>query len=482
MEMITDIKNKNIRIFPLQTEDFSFVLQADLPSSYLISLFVDKIWINLSQIWVTYIYPLTSFYESFIEKIKFFKEDYFIFYLENFFHSSDYAYNFILKILPELEKYNKKIIIHSLKTPKDKALEIIKNYKNVVLFLSTDIEYFFLELLYKKTKIENIANIIYKDSENKIIINKEEELNYDLWEYILWAYHNKYYTNFPKSKDEIINHRLIDKKRIIDDNIFYAWSNEKYIKNINNLKTDSIMLTTWKWCKYNCSYCYRWAKYKKVRQVPLETIKKDLEYISKLWYKKLYLFDDCFITTNLNRFDEIINLFNNYELDYQIATRYEVCSIEKLEKISNSKIKTFQIWLQSTSINANIESKRIFNKNKFEEVIQKLKDNQKNVYIDLILWLPWETIKDFINTFNYAFSLNPSSIFINQLFLNPKTELYENKEKYWIISQEDEWIKKDFYVSKIISSNNFTKNDIIFAQKYITKIIEKYPNKTIILR
>jgi hypothetical protein len=37
------IKNKKIRLFPLQTEDYSFILQPDLPTSYLISLMVDKI-------------------------------------------------------------------------------------------------------------------------------------------------------------------------------------------------------------------------------------------------------------------------------------------------------------------------------------------------------------------------------------------------------------------------------------------------------
>jgi radical SAM superfamily enzyme YgiQ (UPF0313 family) len=303
-----------------------------------------------------------------------------------------------------------------------------------------------------------------------------------LEDYIIWAYHTKYYTNFPKSKDEIINLRLSKKRNVINDNIFYQWSNEKYIYHLNNLKKTSIMLATWRGCKYNCSYCYRGIKYKNIRQIPIEVIKKDLDYINMLWYKNVYLYDDCFITTNLDRFDLIVDLFNKYDLEYQIATRYEVCTIEILKKIVKSKINIFQIWLQSISIKANLESNRNFNKNNFENVIKELKDNGKKVSIDIILWLPWENLKDFIHTFNYAFSLDPSSIFINQLFLNPKTEIYNNKEKYWIIFQEDIWLKKDFHVSKIMSSNNFTKNDIKFAQEYITKIMQKYPNKNIILR
>ncbi len=242
------------------------------------------------------------------------------------------------------------------------------------------------------------------------------------------------------------------------------------------------MLATWRWCKYNCSYCYRWVKYSNIRQISLETLKKDLDYLTNLKYKYIYIYDDCFITTNLNRLDEIIKLLNNYDFEYQLATRYEVCTSENLLKLSKLNIKRIQIWLQSISLDVNKTIKRWFNKNEFELTIQQIKNLWIKVSLDIILWLPWEWIKWFIKTFNYAVTLNPSNININSLFLNPGTELYKNKKKYWIITKTSNITKNLFHVQSIKSSNSFSIIDIKFARKYVLYYINKLKNINIVLR
>jgi hypothetical protein len=62
---------------------------------------------------------------------------------------------------------------------------MINNFSCIEIFLLTDIEYFFHELLYNKTPINNIANIVYRDENNKIVINNEKEVNYNLEDYII---------------------------------------------------------------------------------------------------------------------------------------------------------------------------------------------------------------------------------------------------------------------------------------------------------
>jgi hypothetical protein len=75
----------------------------------------------------------------------------------------------------------------------------------------------------------------------------------------------------------------------------------------------------------------------------LETIKKDLDYLSELKYEYVSLYDDCFITTNLDRLDELISLLGKYNFIYRISVRFEVCSSEVLDKISKLRIEKIQI-------------------------------------------------------------------------------------------------------------------------------------------
>lgn len=481
---ITNICNSKIRFFPLQTQDIYFILYQDLPSSYLISLLIERIGFHLNQFSIEYVYPFRNYFEYIAPKLENFEEEYFLFFLENYYHSSDYAYNFLLKILTYLEQNNiqKKVIVYTLKSTLPNIKYLFEKFTNVVLVVNTDIEYFFNELLYKKTNILDIWNIYFRDDEGNYHETQNENVDYDLGEYIVWWYHNEYFMSFPKSLDEIIAIRSHEKKLNYNDNIFYQWTNEKYIKTLRNINNDAIMLTTGRWCRFNCTYCYRWVKYSKVRQIPLDMIKKDLDYIQKLGYKNIYLYDDCFVSTNENRLDKIVSLFSEYNFSYQIASRYETLNEINLEKLSWANITVIQVWLQSISKIANRDSKRNIDIEKFKNVIENMKLKGIEISIDLILWLPGDYLKDFLKTFHFAVSLSPSSIFINKLFLNPKTELHSHKSDYGIVTEEDNGMKKDFYVPNILYHDSFSENDIKIAQKYVLIFKEKYPNINIILR
>lgn len=99
------------------------------------------------------------------------------------------------------------------------------------------------------------------------------------------------------------------------------------------------------------------------------------------------------------------------------------------------------------------------------------------ISIDIILWLPWETIKDFISTYNFTLALQPSRIAINTLFINPWISI--DLEKYWIKLNTP----TNYYnVAKIIETNDFSKRDIEKAKIYIRKTMTKFPFIKIILR
>ena len=480
---LLNLKKAQIRIFPFHTNDTSFILYNDLPTSYLLSLLIWKLWFNLNQFVFDYVYHTKKYIDKTLINLSDYKEDYFIFYLENYYHSSNYAMWFLSLVLDKIEELETKphIIIHTIKTPSEEIKKLIEKYDFILLVVNWDFEEFFYKLFWNNSPIEEISNIYYRDDSWKIYINEKANVVSDLDNYVLPAYASKYYTNFAKSKDYVIS-MLDEDDETTDKDIYYKRPKEQVIESFRYSSETAVMLTTWRWCKYNCSYCYRWVKYSAIRQISLDTIKKDLDYLSELKYEYVYLYDDCFITTNMDRLEALVDLLSKYDFVYWISVRFEVCNSKVLDILSRINIQRIQIWLQSISIEVNKETKRWFNKKMFEDVVSRVTNLWINISLDLIIWLPWEWLKWFLKTFNYAVSLNPSSIHINTLFLNPWTELYAKQKEYWIITNNDKTTRNLFHVKPVISSNDFTQKDIKMAKTYVSYYINKLKNIDIILR
>ncbi len=480
---ILNIRNSKIRIFPFQTRDTSFILYPDLPTSYLLGLLVDKIGFQLQQFVFEYVYPTNTCVKKIISEIENYKEEYFIFYLENYFHSSDYALGFLEKILEKISKLEKQpfIIIHTTKAPREDIKRVIEKYECILLVVNWDFEDYFYQQFFLHKNIINIWNIYFRDDDWNVIINKNIDVTWDLNLFIWPAYANWYYTYFSKNKDSIIAILDEDDSKT-DESIYYRRSKNTKIKSFRYSAWTEIMLTTGRGCKYKCSYCFRWAKYSTVRKISLATLKKDLDYLEELKYSYIYFYDDCFITTNLDRLDDILRLLSNYSFEYGISARFEVCTPKNLILLSQLNIQRIQIWLQSISLEVNKETKRVFNKAAFEKTIKKMQWFWISISLDIILGLPWEWMKWFIQTFNYAMSLQPISIFINSLFLNPGTELHEKKWEYWIITNKVDSKWQLFHVSAMKSSNDFTQKEVQIARKYVWYYIEKMKNINIVLR
>ena len=145
------------------------------------------------------------------------------------------------------------------------------------------------------------------------------------------------------------------------------------------------LITTGRGCRYKCSYCFRGAKYANVRQLPLETIRQDLDSLRKHGYESVYVYDDCFLTTNAGRLKEISDLFASYGFGYQVAIRYEACNPESLELLKTMGVSSVQIGMQSSSAETNAKIGRGFRFNHLKSIIEKMKNNGMSVSVDVIL-------------------------------------------------------------------------------------------------
>jgi hypothetical protein len=478
--MLENIKKEKIKFFLLQSNDPWMILFKEFYFGYLLNLLIFKLSFTLENIFVEIVFPFKKYLDTFFQRLNDFDEEYFVFYLENSYHSNVYWLKFLYKCLDQLEKGEKqhKIIIYSLKISSEDSKNILKKYPWVKIILRTEIEYFFYERFLKKTPLESISNILFSNNWN-IIETKKEQIDYNLEEYILWGHYSWFLNKYSLSKDYIIN-ILDDDNEYTTNLISTKWPKIRKIKEFRDSPETIAMLSTWRWCKYNCIYCSRWVKFSKIRQIPLDIIKKDLDYLKWMYYSDIYLYDDCFLSTNYYRLDEIINLLSSYDFYYGISIRYEICNYETFQKLQKLNFYRVQIWLQSTNIKSNITVWRWLNKEKFLNLVNQFKQRGVIISVDIILWLPWESLKDFIDTLNYAISLNPWRIHINTLFINPNTELSKNVETYWIVTNE--WNNWLFSVPTLLYSDTFSKIDMELAKDYVWNISKKIKNTIIILR
>ncbi len=93
--IFNDLKEKNIRFFVNQSNDMWMILMKEFYFWYLINLLVDKLWFNLHKLNLEIVYPTNNYIKDLFNNYKYFKEEYFVFYLENSYHSNNFSLNFL---------------------------------------------------------------------------------------------------------------------------------------------------------------------------------------------------------------------------------------------------------------------------------------------------------------------------------------------------------------------------------------------------
>jgi len=480
--LFDDFTTKRLRLFPLATGDVAMSNMPDLLSAFLLSLFIDRVGMNINQFSLEVIHPFQKYFRFLRNNVTSFPEEYLLFFMENYYHSSNYGVEMLKEIVPHLDQQGKKaakVIVHSLKCEEEEARKIMEEHPSIVCFIRTDAEYFFNELLSKKTPLSAIPNVLYRDDvTGEIIITRAEEVTYDLQDYILGGYHNGHIFRLLKHPNYVVT-LLNDDSEKTNDDYYYSVSRKKMAQRVRmGASRNMMMIATGRGCKYNCIYCYRGVKYATVRQISLDVLKKDLDALQDMGIEEIYIYDDCFLTTNADRLPEMASLLSSYPFRYQIAIRYEMCTPEVLDTIKDIHFSSVQIGLQSASQKTNVLMKRGINIDQFGKILNVFRDRKAHTMVDLILGLPGETLQDFLDTLKQALMLNPGNITVNTLFLNPGTDLYRNIEKYGIVAGE----KKPCNVAQIFSSTTFPTADIEKAREILAKTAKKFPHINFVIR
>ena len=165
-------------------------------------------------------------------------------------------------------------------------------------------------------------------------------------------------------------------------------------------------------CPFSCSYCLSSID-KTVRFMPLERVFSDLQIFLDAKVKLVKFVDRTF-NLNENRYIKIWEYIKNH---YNGITRFHFeiaaeclsdAALDFIKDMPENSIQ-FEIGVQSIHPKTLEEVGRKANLDNLSRIIQKIPEFI-HVHLDLIAGLPYESLKDFRNSFDYTFKLKPNML------------------------------------------------------------------------
>lgn len=151
------------------------------------------------------------------------------------------------------------------------------------------------------------------------------------------------------------------------------------------------------------------------------------------------------------KFDNVIGI--------NIATRPDSITDDCLDYLSDLNKRTYltvELGLQTINEKTSKLINRCHSLERFEEMVNKLRDRNINVVVHIINGLPYETKEDMLNTIKYLNNLDIQGIKIHMLSIikdTPLEELYK-KEQFHVLSKEE-------YINIVVEQLELLRPEIV---------------------
>jgi len=325
--------------------------------------------------------------------------------------------------------------------------------------------------------------IKFVKQEVKKLKNNEKIYISGCWAFEKWKENNNFFNTYSelnkfREKIEILPENPDLNKKKWNNKSINISSKISKIKNKLNLTTKKFLVIQW-WCDSYCTFCLtvikRWKHYYRSK----EDIVQDIIDFELEWWKEVVLTWVNLCAWGLkntndyknSKFDEIIS----YILDKTEIPRIRISSIgpefmndKVLELFKNKRIYPhFHISIQSWSSNILKSMKRHYDWDYIRDLLNKFHNIKRedwvsvSIWADLIVWFPWETDDDFMETFDLVENYNITKV---HAFPFSNHTLWEHVPASYFPNQIDEKTKKqrlDILLNKWEEvRDNFIKSQI----------------------
>ncbi len=205
--------------------------------------------------------------------------------------------------------------------------------------------------------------------------------------------------------------------------------------NVKGTSDMAYSIETTRGCYYRCGYCQ--MPYIKFRRHSLDYALNEIDNMAKAGIKIVVILDSSF-TFNLERATAIATRLKKYGMKYTFTAKPEELNPEFIDLFIETGAFEINLGLQTI----NFETLKLLNrpliKDKFEKnlrnLMDRVKDHDIKVTIDVMCGLPGDNLKSFCNTLNFAYHLKPARLGLYPFMLLPNTRLFREAGKYGIKS------------------------------------------------
>ena len=172
-------------------------------------------------------------------------------------------------------------------------------------------------------------------------------------------------------------------------------------------------------------------------------------------------------TFNILNHQNIIDYISsiNYKSLFTFQTHFNVLRKNMEQKLDSfNKINShLEFGLQCTNTKTLLEVNRKHDLSQIKKVIKKMVSLDMSFEISLIYGLPYQTVNNFKDSVKFLIDLGVKNIYGFPLQLYNGTQLYNNKDKYGIISKPN-----DLLIPEVISTNWMNEEDISYLNNLMS--------------
>lgn len=214
----------------------------------------------------------------------------------------------------------------------------------------------------------------------------------------------------------------------------------------------TVKLETARGCPYSCNFCQHKSLASKVFDLPVDLVKKEIDYLCLLKVREVDILDPVFNRPNGSHRQYVQQfLCNDYRGLISLQLRAELMQEEDFKLFSKLNILC-EFGLQTTNLQESEKINRRNNLIKIESVFDQANKYRQNYLVSLIFGLPGQTLESFFQSVQFCLDLNVPIIRAFPLLLLRGTLLQQEAGRWGF--ETDGGI-----LPKAISSNSYSVSD-----------------------
>lgn len=316
---------------------------------------------------------------------------------------------------------------------------------------------------------EKLVNLIERDKADYFIVGEGERTFADLLNYLFDGQIHKV-SEIPGLMGKNINGQIFandrPKEYLMDlDNLPNIYMNyPQLVDETKNYGFASLEMS--RGCPFKCAYCMAGQStfQPSLKKRDLNKIINDIVYLRDIGLNKIIIIDPTF-NFDIERCKEILRRIISLESDFEFLCeiKVELLDEEIIGLMLEAGFKSIEIGLQTSNIETLKRISRYHDRDKFKKNVERLKNTNLFMVVDLIIGLPGETLEDFYNSLDFCYNLGNVKISCGLLKLYPNTSLYNEREKYKYEYDSER-------MNRVVKSETMTTEEVDFAESMINPI------------